>query len=592
MKLMKNIYRYLFAASLAAVCHASYAQDLDPTVIVDRAYEGKLIEVHKPALEMSVPDSLMRFDLDFDYSVFDRPYKGSYEFNPYLLSMKPSVASDRPGRLYVRAGAGYGLHPEADIVWSPALSKKGNAFRMNVYAHHRSYVGDYHKIDRILSDINSGPDVNNIVDRSGNRVWSGYDSRTEAGVDVGYDWARGQLGLDASYRGLHQQDFRWVRGYNAMDLDFRAASKDGARFKYSLDAGYIAAVDNSSGTDGMYSRLNEQVLDLSAAVGSRFNDKDFVLEADMSTALYSDLVDASATVVAVTPKYIYERAALYASLGVRFDKAFYAEYFHVFQGLRKQQVIYPDVDVRLKLVPEYLSACLKLGGGSGLLSYSDIIERNPYFKAASVHDLYFLYPSGRCDMGVETERISAVAGLEGRIGGSFGYDLYGGYVNYAAGMLDFMAFEAVYYSALRQDFVPYEKLFAALDMRWRIDRFAADASVVFNHVGGSAFDASDPSKVFLYLAPAALEGDISLEYNYSRRIYAGIDCSFRTARSNALDSIRIPGYVDLGLSAEYVTSRGLSFWARGGNLLGMTIQRVPLYAEKGPYFTLGFSLKL
>ena len=88
---MNTIYRVLSVAALLAACHAASAQDLDPTVVVDRAYEGKLIEVHKPALEMAVPDSLMRFDLDFDYSVFDRPYKGSYEFNPYLLSMKPSV---------------------------------------------------------------------------------------------------------------------------------------------------------------------------------------------------------------------------------------------------------------------------------------------------------------------------------------------------------------------------------------------------------------------------------------------------------------------------------------------------------------------
>ena len=54
----------------------------------------------------------------------------------------------------------------------------------------------------------------------------------------------------------------------------------------------------------------------------------------------------------------------------------------------------------------------------------------------------------------------------------------------------------------------------------------------------------------------------------------------------------IPGYADLGVYAEYVTSRSLSFWLRGGNLLNMTIQRNPLYAEKGPYFTAGICLNL
>ena len=55
---------------------------------------------------------------------------------------------------------------------------------------------------------------------------------------------------------------------------------------------------------------------------------------------------------------------------------------------------------------------------------------------------------------------------------------------------------------------------------------------------------------------------------------------------------RVPGYADLGLEFEYVVNRKLSAWVRGGNLLGMTIQRSLLYAEKGPYFTLGICLNL
>ena len=122
---------------------AASAQDLDPTVVVDRVYEGKLMEVHKPVLEMAVPDTVMHFDLDFDYSVFESPYKGSYEFNPYLLSMKPSAAADESGRFYLKAGAGYQLHPTLDLVWSPELPRMDDSFHMDVYARDRSYVGSY-----------------------------------------------------------------------------------------------------------------------------------------------------------------------------------------------------------------------------------------------------------------------------------------------------------------------------------------------------------------------------------------------------------------------------------------------------------------
>ena len=111
--------------SMAAVfaVAALNAQNLDPTVEVSRVYEGKLIEVHKPAIEMAVPDTLYRFDLDFGYSVFDKTYKGSYEFNPYMLDMRPESNLQSPSQFYLKAGAGYTLHPTFDLLWSPEFNK-------------------------------------------------------------------------------------------------------------------------------------------------------------------------------------------------------------------------------------------------------------------------------------------------------------------------------------------------------------------------------------------------------------------------------------------------------------------------------------
>ena len=42
-----------------AVCESAHAQELDPTVVVNRAYEGRLLEVHKPSMTMTVPGFLM-----------------------------------------------------------------------------------------------------------------------------------------------------------------------------------------------------------------------------------------------------------------------------------------------------------------------------------------------------------------------------------------------------------------------------------------------------------------------------------------------------------------------------------------------------
>ena len=83
-------YIYAFIAAALAATGSLVAQELDPTVVVNRAYEGKLLEVHKPSFEMEIPDTVSKFDLDFDYSVFDKPYKGAYEFTPYVLTLRPS----------------------------------------------------------------------------------------------------------------------------------------------------------------------------------------------------------------------------------------------------------------------------------------------------------------------------------------------------------------------------------------------------------------------------------------------------------------------------------------------------------------------
>ena len=78
MMIVMKKYLYLaFILLMFSVCGSAYAQELDPTVVVNRAYEGKLVEVSKPSFDMMVPDSVTRFDLDFDYTVFEKRPSGA-----------------------------------------------------------------------------------------------------------------------------------------------------------------------------------------------------------------------------------------------------------------------------------------------------------------------------------------------------------------------------------------------------------------------------------------------------------------------------------------------------------------------------------
>ena len=67
--------------------------------------------------------------------------------------------------------------------------------------------------------------------------------------------------------------------------------------------------------------------------------------------------------------------------------------------------------------------------------------------------------------------------------------------------------------------------------------------------------------------------------------------SFPSPDVNGLvQSFRVPGWVDLGLFAEYRFTHRFGFWAKGGNLLNQTVQQTPLHAEAGAYFTVGIVL--
>ena len=53
------------------------------TVEVSRPYDVNLDGIQKPAIPVYVDDSLHRFDVHFDYSIFNRPYSDLYDFTPY-----------------------------------------------------------------------------------------------------------------------------------------------------------------------------------------------------------------------------------------------------------------------------------------------------------------------------------------------------------------------------------------------------------------------------------------------------------------------------------------------------------------------------
>lgn len=538
---MKKITIILAGLCLAAVAQA---QNLDPTIEVSRAYEGKLVEVRKPVIEMSVPDTLYRFDLDFDYSVFENPYRGSYEFNPYMMDMRPESNLQAPSQFYLKAGAGYTLHPVFDLLWSPKIE---GPFSADVYGTHKSYIGAYRPM-------------------MGQAEYDGYDLLSKAGADFGYDWTRTALDFGASYYGVAVKDFARKRAYNAVDAYCSVGSKEPwtESFLYNVGLAYRFADDASA------LPVRGHDLKLDATFGPDLgggNKVFFDLGVEMNS--YTGTIDASMARFYLVPHYVYDKGILHLDLGFRLSAA------KVSTVDAKNQIIYPDMHMSLAVIPDAMRLYVNVGGGEKLNNYSSLIARN--------HHVDLAYVSGTeysALMQPSMERVSAELGIEGRISSFFSYNLKGGYTNNANALFDGVAAvsEGVYRPCV--GYTSYQSAFAALDWDLNFRSVKFDGVVKYNHYWG--YDQA-------MFAPASLTGDVEVLYNWRRRVYAGVDCVFATARTNSA-GLKVPGYADLGVYGEYALNNKISFWLRGGNLLNMEVQKTFFYAEKGINFTAGICL--
>ena len=270
---------------------ALHGQNLNPTVEVDRTYEGKPVGILKEDVPMQVPDSLTSLKLDFDYSVFDNPYKGSYEFRPYLVIMKPEAGNSDARGLYVRLGAGYSLHPEAEVVFSPRMT---GPFHISAYFNHGSYFGNYRNVwpsgsgdsySLKAGNVSPSGNLNSIIGNS-------------------------NASMPDSHKGVSTKDTLVSRNLNAFDLGARLKSNAPGLERFYYDAGFSLRAF-SDGLKGGFgndilpagkSTLGGSEFSLDASLGTVLAGvHNVVVRLDAQAASYSKLFDSSVGLLAVTP---------------------------------------------------------------------------------------------------------------------------------------------------------------------------------------------------------------------------------------------------------------------------------------------------
>lgn len=585
---------YLVSAAMLMTAAVSFGQNFNPTVEVTNTYQGNASEVHKPLLGMNIPDSLLHFDLDFDYEVFEKPYQGAYSFKPYMLNMRPAKDAWRGRQLYLKAGAGYTLHPQFEFVFSP---EQGGPFQMSVYASHKSYFGNYHEIKPELQDGLYR------MKKSGGK-FGGYDALTSAGFDGRYNWDRTILSFGIGYYGLAAKDSVMSRSYNAFDFNARVRSNNDSESYFLYDIGLRGRVANDgldyksfSFPDGVtVDKQNENWVLLDGLVGPVVNNSRSILVGfEVESASYSRFYDGNIGRVALIPSYRFKSGRWNLNLGVKLEFMFRNDADTLSFGKMgggKGQIVYPDAHISFAAggnVALYADAT----GGSRLNTYSSQISENhhlnPSFLVAPVYELI----TPLVDNTVE--KVNARIGVRGSAASSFQFDVNGGVGLYGNALMESGLFTA------GGDLVPalaysdYNLIYANALVGLRTGRVKIDADFRYR---GVSFPDNDALNLGFTLPKYS--GGVRASYDISSRLYAGINveaASWRDGKCASVASedildVRVPGYVDLGVNCGYKFNRKWTLWLESGNLLCQTIQRTPFYAEKGPWVTAGISLNL
>lgn len=585
---------YLVSAAMLMTAAVSFGQNFNPTVEVTNTYQGNASEVHKPLLGMNVPDSLLRFDLDFDYEVFEKPYQGAYSFKPYMLNMRPAKDAWRGRQLYLKAGAGYTLHPQFEFVFSPEQS---GPFQMSVYASHKSYFGNYHEIKPELQDGLYR------MKKSGGK-FGGYDALTSAGFDGRYNWDRTILSFGIGYYGLAAKDSVMSRSYNAFDFNARVRSNNDSESYFLYDIGLRGRVANDgldyksfSFPDGVtVDKQNENWVLLDGLVGPVVNNSRSILVGfEAESASYSRFYDGNVGRVALIPSYRFKSGRWNLNLGVKLEFMFRNDADTLSFGKMgggKGQIVYPDAHISFAAggnVALYADAT----GGSRLNTYSSQISENhhlnPSFLVAPVYELI----TPLVDNTVE--KVNARIGVRGSAASSFQFDVNGGVGLYGNALMESGFFNADGDLVPSLTYSDINLIYANVLLGWKSNRVKVDADFRYRGVSFPDKDAMN-----LGFALPKYGGGLRATYDISSRLYAGVAVeasSWRegkcvSAVSEELAKVRVPGYVDLGVNCGYKFNRKLEFWLESGNLLCQAIQRNPFYAEKGPWVTAGVSLNL
>lgn len=550
---MRHIITILSLLTLS-VC-AAFAQTIDPTVQVSRAFDVKLSEIQKPTIPTQIEDSLQRFNTSIDYSIFNRPYLDLYDFTPYQTAQIKPITPERNPFLYAKLGTQYPLMPSGEL-YLQGVGKNG--LYGSFFANHNSFWGEMPSVIDSEQMLKS--------DRMKNLV----------GGDIKFAWNTGQLTVGANYS-YDKYKFTALSGLledhtnNNLNLKFNlnsAHAEDNSLY-YDISLKYA---NTQKSLLSQKDSITENLLSVKGYVGTTFDIHRVYIDLNIEYASYAGVKGHTAGVVEFSPIYQYQKGRFFGKLGVKFSSKYGIKPEggetidnEVIDHPTVASGVYPDIDARLELFKEVLWLHAKVEGGNNLNSFNYLLGKNPLVAPSS----HLLFSSCPVDSKLSLETI-----LKGRIT----LNLFSSYSVYK----DYMVFTPV----TAEKVEPY----MILPTYWDVNRFSVGLETYFKSkdltTGGEIRYNKyySPEDIAITNLPT-LTAHYYIRYNFRERIVAGVDFRYSSkVFGDKYGPYSVPDLYDLDVNLNYLVNRHFSIFVKGGNLLNMRNQYIPLYIEPGINF--------
>ncbi len=559
---MNILYKTVISLLIAAITPfaLSAQQKIDPTLEVTREFDGKMMNIHKSPLETNVADSLRDFALDFNYTIFDKPYKDLYEFTPIASARIYNQTESEWPVLLLKGGVSFPFTPEAALYFQPEL-KKSNF--LSIDAEYTGFWGDLPVAE---------------LDRGGTEIVKGEKapadySRFEAGAGYAKYWkndilriAIGYAGGNGSYYNSHSHSYDMLEA----SAKIHSISKAARKINYSINLDYRHTSDKG---DMDIMSLKENFFAARVEIGPNFGRYNkFTIVLNSENAFYSGIQDYRYGIFEIMPQYRFEKGRFMLLAGVKLSGKYKSKEKTGIDDFHNP--VFINAKASVELVREKMWLYGEIGGGNRINSYFSMLGTN-------------MRISRQADLTATTLPFTFQAGFKGNIRSRLSYDIFANY-SCVDGLPQFINSGSD--NALSLIYSETDILSLGIETGYASKRLNGHAKFTYSFFNDNA---DRPGNHYGY-APAEL--DLALEYNFRERIRIGTSINFRS-ETNLYDTrfsdpeCSSPSYINLGVNVTYRFNRNFSLYAKGENLLDQTIMHSPVYIEKGLCAGIGIIVK-